>query len=570
MPDGSIYERDLDRTAANYTPLSPVSFLRRAATVHPERPAVVHGDRSYSYRDFHERACRLASALAGRGVRAGDTVAIMAANVPSMLEAHYGVPMVGAVLNPLNTRLDAATIAFTLRHGEARIVLTDREYSATMSDALDRLEQSGAPKPLVVDVDDDLADGGEMIGELDYQALLAEGDPGFRTDQPRDEWQAICLLYTSGTTGDPKGAVYHHRGAYLNAIGNTLTFGLSRDSVYLWTLPMFHCSGWTFTWAVTAAGGTHVCLRRVDPAMVYPMIAKHGVTHMCGAPVVLTMLANAPEARTRAFTHTVQIATGGAAPPSAVIEAMEGNGFRVTHLYGLTESYGPATFCDWRAEWDTLELSERSALMARQGVQYPTLEDAMVADPETLEPAPWDGTTTGELMLRGNTVMRGYLKNPSATAAAFRGGWFHTGDLGVRHPDVLEAAVVAMPHERWANGHAPSSPCETARPRRPPRSSSSAASGWRTTKRPTGSCSARCRRPPPARSRSSCSASGQRAPRTREGRRSLPLGSPASAISGPWRPRRSAPTRGGRPARPRRGTARRARTHAARPATAGR
>ncbi len=481
--DESIYERDLDRTPANYAPLSPVSFLRRAATVHPDRPAVVHGDRTYSYREFHDRACRLAAALARRGVRPGDTVAILAANVPAMLEAHYGVPMLGAVLNPLNTRLDAATIAFILRHGEARVLLTDREYSATMTDALARLEQTGAPKPLVVDIDDDLAEGGEVIGDLDYETLLGEGDPRFTTDQPRDEWQAICLLYTSGTTGDPKGAVYHHRGAYLNAIGNTLTFGLSRDSVYLWTLPMFHCSGWTFTWAVTAAGGTHVCLRKIDPALVYPMIEKHRVTHMCGAPVVLTMLASAPEAKTRAFTHTVEIATGGAAPPSAVIEAMEANGFRVTHLYGLTESYGPATFCDWRSEWDALELSERSALMARQGVRYPTLEDAMVADPETLEPLPWDGATMGELMLRGNTVMRGYLKNPRATAAAFRGGWFHTGDLGVRHPDgyveikdrskdviisggenissieveetlyrhpdVLEAAVVAMPDERW-------------------------------------------------------------------------------------------------------------------------
>ena len=475
----AIYDRDLDRTAANYAPLTPVSFLRRAAVVHPDRPAVVHGDRTYSYREFHERACRLASALAARGVGPGDTVAVLAANVPALLEAHYGVPMLGAVLNPLNTRLDAATIAFILRHGQARVLLCDREFAGTVRAALALLAQ----RPLVVDVDDELAEGGELIGELTYEALLASGDPSFASDQPRDEWQAICLLYTSGTTGNPKGAVYHHRGAWLNAMGNLVTMGLNRDSVYLWTLPMFHCSGWTFTWAVTAAGGTHVCLRKLDPAVVYPMIAKHGVTHLCGAPVVLTMLANAPEAAARTFTHTVQIATGGAAPPSAVIEAMEANGFRVTHLYGLTESYGPATFCEWQPGWDALDLRDRSAKMARQGVRYPTLEDAMIADPETLEPVPWDGTTMGELMLRGNTVMRGYLKNPSATAAAFRGGWFHTGDLGVRHPDgyveikdrskdviisggenissleveevlyrhpaVLEAAVVAMPDARW-------------------------------------------------------------------------------------------------------------------------
>jgi len=475
----AIYDRDLDRTAANYAPLTPVSFLRRAAVVHPDRPAVVHGDRTYSYREFHERACRLASALAARGIGPGDTVAVLAANVPALLEAHYGVPMLGAVLNPLNTRLDAATIAFILRHGQARVLLCDREFAGTVRAALALLAQ----RPLVVDVDDELAEGGELIGELTYEALLASGDPSFASDQPRDEWQAICLLYTSGTTGNPKGAVYHHRGAWLNAMGNLVTMGLNRDSVYLWTLPMFHCSGWTFTWAVTAAGGTHVCLRKLDPAVVYPMIAKHGVTHLCGAPVVLTMLANAPEAAARTFTHTVQIATGGAAPPSAVIEAMEANGFRVTHLYGLTESYGPATFCEWQPGWDALDLRDRSAKMARQGVRYPTLDDAMIADPETLEPVPWDGATMGELMLRGNTVMRGYLKNPSATAAAFRGGWFHTGDLGVRHPDgyveikdrskdviisggenissleveevlyrhpaVLEAAVVAMPDARW-------------------------------------------------------------------------------------------------------------------------
>jgi fatty-acyl-CoA synthase len=474
-----IFDRDLDRNPANSAPLTPVSFLRRAAAVYPDKTAVIHGERRISYREFHERSCRLASALAGRGIGRGDTVAIMAPNVPAMLEAHYAVPMLGAVLNALNIRLDAGNIGFILAHGEAKVLLTDREFSGVIGPALAGL----ATPPLVIDIDDPLAETGELLGETDYESFLGEGRPAFDADQPEDEWQSICLLYTSGTTGNPKGVVYHHRGAYLNAIGNLITFGLTRDTVYLWTLPMFHCNGWTFTWAVTAAAATHVCLRKVDPALIYPMIVEHGVTHMCGAPIVLTALAHAPEAKTADFGRTVEIATGGAAPPSAVIEAMEAIGFKVTHLYGLTESYGPATVCAWQPAWVGLGLQERSGMMARQGVNYLTLEDIMVADPETVEELPRDGGSLGELMLRGNTVMKGYLKNPDATRQAFAGGWFHTGDLAVRHPDgyveikdrskdiiisggenissleveetlyrhpkVMEAAVVARPDDKW-------------------------------------------------------------------------------------------------------------------------
>jgi len=474
-----IFDRDLDRSAANSTPLTPLSFLAWAAHVYADKTAVIHGERAFTYSELAARCRRLASALARRGIGPGDTVAVMAPNVPAMLEAHYGVPMVGAVLNALNYRLDARTIAFILEHGEAKLLITDREFSPTIEPALRML---GRRLP-VIDIDDPLGEGGDRLGEKDYEAFLAEGDPAFVAAPPADEWQAICLLYTSGTTGDPKGVVYHHRGAYLNALGNALTFGLSPRTVYLWTLPMFHCSGWTYTWAVTAVGGTHVCLRRVDPALIFPAIARHRVTHMCGAPVVMTMLIHAPDAVKVPFTHTVEMATGGAAPPSTVIAAMEKMGFRVTHLYGLTETYGPATFCAWQDGWQALPLPERASQMARQGVSYVTTEGMMVADPATLTPVPRDGVTMGEVMLRGNTVMKGYLKNPRATDAAFAGGWFHTGDLAVwhrdgyieikdrskdiiisggenissleveealyKHPAVMEAAVVARPDAHW-------------------------------------------------------------------------------------------------------------------------
>jgi len=479
----SIFDANLQQQEANFEPLSPVSFLRRAAQIAPAHAAVIHGDRRYTYAQFYERSCRLASALSRHGVGQGDCVAIMGANTPEMLEAHNGVPMLGAVLNSLNIRLDPRTIAFILEHGEAQVLLTDCGFSDTVREALALIDR----ELLVVDIDDPMATGGECLGAVDYEDFLAEGDPNFAPEPLLDEWQALSLLYTSGTTGDPKGCVYHHRGAYLNALANMFTVGLGRDSVYLWTLPMFHCDGWTFTWGVTAAMATHVCLRDVDPAVVYRLINDENVTHMCGAPIVLNMLAHAPDESKSSFPQRVEIATGGAAPPSAVIETMEENGFNVTHLYGLTETYGPATVCVPQDDWPNLAVNERSARMARQGVHYTTLEGATVKDPDTMEEVPWDSETMGEVMIRGNTVMKGYLKNTQATDSAFSGGWFHTGDLAVRHPDsyievkdrskdiiisggenissleveetlyrhpaVLEAAVVARSDEKW--GEAP-------------------------------------------------------------------------------------------------------------------
>jgi fatty-acyl-CoA synthase len=467
----------LERNRANFAPLTPVAFLRRSAEVYPGKVAVIHGDRSYTYREFEERCRRLASVLAARGIGRGDTVAVMAPNVPALLESHYAVPGLGAVLNALNYRLDAAAIAFCLEHGEAKVLITDREFAPIVAAALQRVRR----EIFLVDIDEGI--GGDRLGATDYESWIAQGDPAFELRAPADEWDSLALLYTSGTTGDPKGVVYHHRGAYLNALGNALTFGLTPQSVYLWTLPMFHCSGWTYTWAVTAAGGTHVCLRKVDPAVIFPAIEKHRVTHLCGAPIVLNMLVHAPENVKLRFKHRVEVATGGAAPPSAIIEAMESMGFRVTHLYGLTESYGPATFCAWQDAWDGLDLNARSVLMARQGVRYATLDGMQVADPETHAPVPRDGETLGEVMLRGNTIMKGYLKNERATSEAFREGWYHTGDLAVwhpdgyievkdrskdiiisggenissleveeclyRHPKVMEAAVVARPDDKW-------------------------------------------------------------------------------------------------------------------------
>ena len=475
----SIFANDLIQNPANFTPLSPVGFLRRAAAIAPQHTAIVHGAQRFSYGEFWARSRRLGSALQRRGVGVGDCVSIMAANTPQMLEAHNGVPLIGAVLNSLNTRLDAKTIAFILDHAESKVLLTDCEFSPTIRAALEMLGR----EILVVDIDDPLASGGDRLGELDYEALLAEGDVNFTPPPLADEWQALSLLYTSGTTGNPKGCVYHHRGAYLNALGNMVTMGLHKDAAYLWTLPMFHCDGWTFTWGVTAAMATHVCLRKVDPAAIFPAIRDNRVSHMCGAPIVLNMLANAPATVKLRPTTPVQIMTGGAAPPSAVIEAMEDLGFAVIHAYGLTETYGPATFCLEQEDWAELELQQRSARMARQGIHYVTLDDAVVKHATTLEDVPRDGETIGELMIRGNTVMKGYLKNPAATEEAFRGGWFHSGDLAVqhadgyievkdrakdiiisggenistleieetlyRHPKVLEAAVVAKADEKW-------------------------------------------------------------------------------------------------------------------------
>ncbi len=480
----SIYDRDLDKNAANYVPLSPVTFLKRAATVYPEKVAVVHGDRRITYREFHDRVTRFASALVKRGIRKGDTVSILAPNIPEMLEAHYAVPLVGAVLNSINTRLDAPTVAFILEHGESKFVISDKELNPVMEEALAQL---GKKLP-VIDIDDPMAKGGKLIGEKDFESFLQEGDSNFEWSLPEDEWQAICLNYTSGTTGNPKGVVYHHRGAYLNAMGNAVSFALTPNSVYLWTLPMFHCNGWSYTWAVTAVGGTHVCLRAVDPAMIFPSIRDNAVTHMCGAPIVLTMLIHAPAGQKCDFPQVVEVATGGAAPPSAVISNMEKLGFHVTHLYGMTECYGPSAICAWQDDWNDLSMEAKASKVARQGVALVTLEEQRVVDPDTMEDVPADGDTIGELVMRGNTVMRGYLKNPAASEAAFAGGWLHTGDLAVmhpdsyieikdrskdiiisggenissleveevlyKHPDVMEAAVVAAPHEKW--GETPS------------------------------------------------------------------------------------------------------------------
>ena len=478
-PTNSIYDRDLDRNPANYAPLTPLSLIARTADIWPRHLAVVHGTRRYTWAETYARSRRLASVLARRGLRRGDTVAVMLSNTPEMVDVHFGVPMTGGVLNTLNTRLDAEAIAFMLDHGEAKVLITDTEFSPTVKKALSLAKSP----PFVVDVADAQGPGGERLGQVEYEAFIADGDPAFDWHPPADEWDAISLNYTSGTTGNPKGVVYHHRGAYLNALSNIVDWGMPRHAVYLWTLPMFHCNGWCFPWTMAANAGTNVCLRRVEAKPILDAIREHKVTHYCGAPIVHAMLINAPEALRAGIAHKVSGLVAAAAPPASVIEGMQRIGFDITHVYGLTETYGPAAVCAKHAEWDALDIAGRTERNGRQGVRYTVEEGMTVMDPATMQRVPADSETMGEIMFRGNVTMRGYLKNPAATAEAFAGGWFHTGDLAVlqpdgyvkikdrskdviisggenisslevedvlyRHPAVMAAAVVAQPDEKW-------------------------------------------------------------------------------------------------------------------------
>jgi fatty-acyl-CoA synthase len=479
MARTSPYDRDLDRNLANYTPLTPLSLIARTAYTYPQRLSVIHGDQRYTWAETYARSRRLASALVRAGIGKGDTVAVMAANTPEMFELHFGVPMTGAVLNTLNTRLDAETIRFMLKHGEAKVLVTDLEFAPIVEQALAGLDA----KPRVVDIVDALGPGGKRLGDIEYEAFIAAGDPAFEWSPPADEWDAISLNYTSGTTGNPKGVVYHHRGAYLNALSNIIDWGMPRHAVYLWTLPMFHCNGWCFPWTMAADAGVNVCLRRVEAKAILDAIRTYKVTHYCGAPIVHNMLINAPAELKAGISHKVSCLVAAAAPPAAVIEGMELMGFDITHVYGLTETYGPAAVCAKHAEWNQLDIGARTERNGRQGVRYTVEEGMTVLDPETMAPVPWNGDTMGEIMFRGNITMKGYLKNPAATAEAFEGGWFHSGDLAVmqpdgyakikdrskdviisggenisslevedvlyRHPAVLAAAVVAQPDPKW-------------------------------------------------------------------------------------------------------------------------
>ncbi len=479
MSDTNIYNQDLDSNQANYAHLTPLAFLERAASVYPDRVSIIHGDRHYTWSDTYDRCCSLASGLARLGISEGDTVSFMGANTPETYEAHFGVPMAGAVLNALNVRLDAKAIAFILQHAETKVLFTDREYSDTIKAALDLVSD----KPIVIDIDDPLFEGGELLGEKNYEDIVNSGDDSFRCFQIEDEWSAISLNYTSGTTGDPKGVVFHHRGAYLAAVSNVLSWDMVSHPVYLWTLPMFHCNGWCWPWSLAAVTGTSVCLRHVRDEAIFDAIKSHGVTHFCGAPVVLNTLINAPDEMKQGIHQKVRAMTAGAAPPAAVIAGMENIGFSVTHVYGLTETYGPCVVCAPQAEWETMEVNEKAEMLARQGVRGPLQDEMMVADPETMQPVPKDGVTMGEIFMRGNMTMKGYLKNPGTTQASFAGGWFHSGDLAVwyengyaqikdrskdiiisggenisslevesilfKHPKILEAAVVASSDEKW-------------------------------------------------------------------------------------------------------------------------
>lgn len=474
------YELGLDKNPANYVPLTPLTFLERAALVHPQRLAVVHGAQHYTWEQSYRRCRQLASALSQRSIGVGDTVAVMLSNTPEMFEVHFGVPMSGATLNTLNVRLDAEALAFMLQHANTKVLITDREFSSVIERALRMIPR----KPLVIDVLDPEYHGeGQALGTLDYEAFLAGGDPEFAWQGPTDEWAAIALNYTSGTTGNPKGVVYHHRGAYLNALGNLVAWDMGRHPVYLWTLPMYHCNGWCFPWSLAAAVGTSVCLRAVRVEPIIHLLRQQQVTHFCAAPIVLSWLINTFEQQALSVAAGIRVMTAGSAPPAAIIEGMERLGFEVTHVYGLTETYGPSVVCDWHEEWDTLPLEQRAQLKARQGVRHPLQESLMVADPLSLEPVPKDGKTLGEVLMRGNLLMKGYLKNPAATEEAFSGGWFHSGDIAVwhadgyieikdrskdiiisggenistievedvlyRHPAIMEAAVVARPDHTW-------------------------------------------------------------------------------------------------------------------------